>query len=891
MNRSTIASRRGVLAGLLLVTLFALPALSPLWELTLPQSYDGLHRLHRLIEFDQAVRHGVLFPRWTPDLNYGYGYPVFNFFPYADYYLPELLHLLGLSFSQALAAAFLLYTLLAGWSVYLLSRDLWGETPALLAAVAYVYAPYQLHNSLVRGNLPEQFGLALFPLVLWAFRRLIRRRQRRWFVASAVLYAAFLLSHTVLDLMFTPVLLLYLAVQKSTRLREPLLAMGLGGGLAAFFLLPAFFEKGWVRIGQNVGQIVNLGDQFLSWPQLLGPPPTALDRLLHRPDYFGLGWASLALALPALLGWKRQPGNPRPWLALTVGLLLLSVFLTLPVSVWLWERLPFLPYLLYPWRFLSLAALALALLAGATFYLLPSGRWRPAATALALVAVVLVALPLLYPHYYPSNLVSQNVADVLAFESRTGLLGGTSYNEYLPMWVKETPTDSPLLAAYQAGEPLAAIERFDAASLPPGGRILQARYGFNRVELVLNSPQPFQARFHTFYFPGWKATVNAQPADLEPVGRLGLIGLSLPAGESRLRLWFGDTPWRTAGKVISLISAALLLTLVLRRNLWPSPPAVELSSGASWTARRILWLALLALGLLAFKLAYVDRRDSLFRRQGFDGRRVEEASHALDVPLGDQVTLLSYDLSADVLRPGDEAGLTLYWRQQRRLTRRPRLVITLLDPASGRALPQTTSWLPHDYPLEFWELDWYARDVHRLVVPADAPPGRYLLTLALLDEASGDAIGGPVTLTALKVSLPPQDARPEQPLDATLDGKIALIGYDLTAGDPLRLTLYWRCLAVPDDDYTVFVHLLDVHDAIVAQDDGQPRSGTYPTSIWTPGEIVPDEYVLPVTDLPPGNYRLAVGLYRLATRERLPMTDAGGRRLPDDRLLLPVKLP
>jgi hypothetical protein len=885
-------SWRQTLVGLLLVTLFCLPALSPLWSLTLPQSYDGFHRLHRLMEFDQAVRHGVLFPRWAPDFVFGYGYPVFNFFPYAHYYLPELLHLSGLSFSQALVAAFLLYTLLSGYSTYLLARDLVGQAPALLAAVVYVYAPYQLHNSLVRGNLPEQFGLALFPLVLWGFLRLGHRGGRQWFVVSALLYAIFLLSHTALDLMLTPVLALYVIGQRPVKWKEVLLSFVLGGGLAAFVLLPAVFERDWVRLSQIWLTLVNFRQTFLSPSQLIALPPRAISHLLHRPDYLALGPVFVILALPAAVtGWWRGLSKElRPWLAITVALLFLSLFLSSPLSVWLWEHLPVLPYLLFPWRFLGVAVFMLALLAGLTFRLLPSGPWRMATLVVALIAVVLTSLPLLYTHVYPERFVSQDLADALAFETRTGLLGGTSYKEYLPIWVEEAPTDSPLLPAYQADQPLEAVERFDVTSLPPGGRVLEAEYGFNRVEIAVSSPQPFRARFHTFYFPGWKATVNGERIEVSPAGPLGLISLDVPAGETQLRLWFGDTPWRTVGKAISLISVGLLLALALRPNLQRATrPAVP--PPADWTVRQVMGLGAVALVLLAFKLVYVDRYDSPFRRQGFDGVQVDEAEHGLNVPFGDQLTLLGYSLSAEVLSPGDKANLTLYWGQRQRLRHRPRVGLALINPATGEALPQAPGWVPQDYPLEFWELDWYTRDLYSLVIPADASPGRYALRLALFDEASGEPIGETVTLTRVKVPLPPQDVQPEHPLDLTLGKEIALIGYDLTLLDPPHLTLYWRCLTAPSDDYTVFVHLLDSAGTIVAQADGQPRGGAYPTSIWAPGEIVPDEIPLPLEGLPPADYRLAVGLYQLATAQRLPMIDAAGQRLSDDRLLLPVRWP
>jgi hypothetical protein len=899
-------SYRGLLTGLLLVTLFTLPALSPLWNLTLPQSYDGLHRLHRLIEFDQAVRHGVFFPRWIPDVVHGYGYPLFNYFPYAHYYLPELLHLLGLSFSQALAAAFLLYTLLAAYGGYLLARDLFGAAPALLAALVYVYAPYQLHNSLVRGDLPEQFGLALFPLVLWAFRRLACRGTRRWFIASVVLYAVFLLSHNVLSLMFTPLLAVYAVGMGLVGGRRaswwergrPVMALLLGCGLAAFFLLPAFFEKGWVPIGQALEQIADYRRFFLSLQELFGPPPPASVRLLHRPDYEALGWAQTALALPGVLlaGW-RLDREARTWVSIATSILAGSIYAALPQSAWLWERVPLMSYILYPSRFLSLSSLALSLLAAGTVAAVrPERHWRPVVLATGAMGVVLLALPLLYPHTYPPQLISRNVSDILAYETRTGLLGTSSYGEYLPLSVRAAPTDSPLLPAYQAGQRLENIERFDTTSLPAGGRVLDAQYGFNRTQVTVSSPRPFLARFHTFYFPGWKATVNGGRFEPAPYGPLGLISLDVPAGESQLRLWFGDTPWRTAGKVLSLVSAGLLLTLVLKRDLW-APEQVAASEAGAGDRLRVGWrshvllLALLALGLLAFKLAYVDRYDSPFRRQGFDGVRVEEAKHTLDVSFGDQVNLLGYDFSADVLHPGQETELTLYWSQRQRLTRRPRVVLALVNPATGDALPQAAGWVPQDYPLEFWELELCARGVHRVAVPADARPGRYQLTVGLVHESSGDNIGETATLTAIKVPLPALDIQLGYSLDLRLGREIALVGYDMVKDDRLSLTLAWQCLSPPADDYTVFVHLLDGNGAIVAQADGQPRGGAYPTSIWSPGEVVPDEFDLAIEGLPPGDYDLAVGLYLLATGDRLPMTGADGQRWPDDRLLLPVSLP
>jgi len=94
--------------------------------------------------------------------------------------------------------------------------------------------------------------------------------------------------------------------------------------------------------------------------------------------------------------------------------------------------------------------------------------------------------------------------------------------------------------------------------------------------------------------------------------------------------------------------------------------------------------------------------------------------------------------------------------------------------------------------------------------------------------------------------------------------------------------LEWRATAPCERDYTTFVHLLDEHGRIVAQTDSQPRDGRYPTSIWGPGEVVPDQYAIIVPpDLPPGEYGMVVGMYHLESGERLPVRSVAGTATGD----------
>jgi len=195
------------------------------------------------------------------------------------------------------------------------------------------------------------------------------------------------------------------------------------------------------------------------------------------------------------------------------------------------------------------------------------------------------------------------------------------------------------------------------------------------------------------------------------------------------------------------------------------------------------------------------------------------------------------------------------------------------------------------------------------------PPGRAATTIVLLQE---DA----VTLPALQQARPdgrvlwsladddgqpyatayhlPAVAAPAPAPDHTAEaewaGAVRLLGYsldrdDVVPGETVNVTLYWQALTPLGEDYTVFVHLLGEHNPVTggplwAGHDGQPDGGHYPTGRWQPGEVILDVHPLAVPpEAPPGEYELEVGLYLLATLERLPGVDALGQPLPDNAAL------
>jgi len=123
---------------------------------------------------------------------------------------------------------------------------------------------------------------------------------------------------------------------------------------------------------------------------------------------------------------------------------------------------------------------------------------------------------------------------------------------------------------------------------------------------------------------------------------------------------------------------------------------------------------------------------------------------------------------------------------------------------------------------------------------------------------------------------------------ADFDGRILLVAAEVGGEGPLRpggvlpVTLHWRALQGVGEDYTVTVQLLGPDGLLHGQVDSWPVQGTLPTSRWVPGEGVADPYRVPLApDGPAGRYQVTVGLYLLATMERLPVVDAAGNPVAD----------
>lgn len=119
------------------------------------------------------------------------------------------------------------------------------------------------------------------------------------------------------------------------------------------------------------------------------------------------------------------------------------------------------------------------------------------------------------------------------------------------------------------------------------------------------------------------------------------------------------------------------------------------------------------------------------------------------------------------------------------------------------------------------------------------------------------------------------DFEVEKPALGILGDKVVLLDYKLEGplrhGATIRLTLYWQALREMEEDYTVFVHVVDEGGSVWGQWDSQPVSGERPTSGWERGEVIEDVYQITIdVEGPKEGYKIKVGMYLIETGERLP---------------------
>lgn len=573
--------RKDLLVSFLLL-LLSIPAVQSLFIPGGFTAHDLTHHVVRQISMDKLLSEGQFPPRWSGELNNGYGYPVFLF----NYPLPamvgEVFYKLGLGYVDSVKAVLFLSMVISVLGMYLfLNALLKDRLAAFLGAIFYLYAPLRFLTVYVSAAVGSALALGILPFVFWSLvliskgdnspsLKLRRTRGDRgnWgTMLGGLSLAGLVLAHNVTALIFAPVLLAFGWVILRLRsgqvgemrvMRKIGVMFLLGLGLSAWFWIPATFERQYTRFDQVFGAFYK--DQFPTLWQLIRSPWGYGLSHPQNPEpgdmayQIGLMHIGVIGVLGLLMFRGISPSTSlrveeiRVFGGFALALFALSVFLVLKISLPLWENLPFLALVQFPLRFQAWSVFAASIAAALLVKNLPFKKFL----VISLLFLVLYA----NRNHWNINQVFDPGEDYYLNLKTTS----TSYGEHLSKWgrIMEQPA-------------LAKLEMIRGM-----GEIRVIRDKSDEILAEVRTEEGGKLRLNQIYFPGWNIEIDGKKIDFDYLSDPDLIGadgesyglpiFDIDKGNHLVGAKFKNPPVRNLADIITLITVIIFIIVIL--NLW-----------------------------------------------------------------------------------------------------------------------------------------------------------------------------------------------------------------------------------------------------------------------------------------------------------------------------------
>lgn len=531
------------------IFLFALaisiPVILPFFRSGYFPTHDGEWAVVRMAEMFREIRDYQFPPRYSDYLNFGYGYPLFNFAYPFPYYLGTGLHFLGFGFVDSVKIIFAMTVPLSALFMFLASRELWRSTLAgFVSALLYIYLPYRMVDLYVRGSIGESLAFVFFAAIFYILVKLINNhRSKSLIVIGAIFYAMLITTHNIMAILFTLViglfLICFIAIERKKDIIFPLLILFVFGlTLSAFFWMPAIFEKKNILL--SVVPIADRSLYYVDVKKLILPSwgfgsPTDKNGFSYQLGLPQLTILILSLSL-LILSWLK---NKRNFLKETkfkhavilVLILFILIFLLFPQSDFVW-KMPFLSEINYPWTMLAPIGFLISLLSG--FLASKAGLIRYLLLILSVISIFLF-LPYARPQLY----FDKGDSFYLTNDATT-----TSSREYTPLWVKNMPNRRP--------ENKIEIIRGN-------GEVSNLIYNSKKLSFNVATENNVKVRINTIYYPGWKLFIDGRQAKIDFKNDNGVMDVLLTKKNHYVNFVFLETPFRFFADAVSVVSMLVLL--------------------------------------------------------------------------------------------------------------------------------------------------------------------------------------------------------------------------------------------------------------------------------------------------------------------------------------------
>lgn len=531
---------------LLILFILILPTFSLLLRPGYFPMQDNM-QVFRVYQMRRCLDNFQLPCRWVPDMGFGYGYPLFLYYAPGPYYLGAVLSYFT-QYHDAVKIIFVGGFLLSGLSMFVFAYEIFqNKYSALASAILYIYLPVRAVQVYVRGSLSEFLSFIFFPLIFLYYYRLIKTGSKASLVLSALSLSGLILTHNLMSYLFLPLTLIWITVQlfvqrQFGRLPKVLIAFLLGTGLAAFFVLPVVFERGYVHLETLIGGYFGYQQHFVSLYRLFlshawGYGSSAID----PPNQLSLSVGQLQWLLAlvsmvfSLISLKKMPRLAVPIVIFSLFELFI-LFLMHVKSGFIWAALPLLAFLQFPWRLLTISGFITAYIAG----------WVVNKKIFAVLTIA--ACMILYGSFFrPKSWFSYQNSDLFTpvefLRQQT-----TSIYDYLPVSAVRAPNTA------SSGRPL-----FLSGMGLVGKYTIESARQFGALTVV--SPLA-RVELPVYDFPGMQVLVDHQLVS-HTHSYFGLIGIELASGHHDIQVNFTDIPDRLAGDIISVLSLFAVSLFIL----------------------------------------------------------------------------------------------------------------------------------------------------------------------------------------------------------------------------------------------------------------------------------------------------------------------------------------
>jgi hypothetical protein len=581
-NRSF--NRRDALLVLGLITVAAASTLPFFYAAhgQMPEAGDLTNHWPRIVKFDETLRSGVWYPRWLGGMNYDYGAATTIYYAPLLYYALSAAHVLAGDWFASIAWVMVLAATASAIALYVYARGFLSRTASAVAALLYLLLPYRLIDLYHRGALAELIAFVWMPLILAALDAAVKRPSAARVAVTAFVFGLLVVTHPPTAYLFCIALAVLIATQAiAARSWRPItisaIALAVGSALSAVYWLPAITEAKFVH--QGITDLFHNRKGFVT--ELL--TGSTFERLVAAVII-------LTAVLFALYSWLvsgRSRERQSVWFAkrraeqrsettvkqsdddsvtnwrskawLIIGAM--AFLMMTPVVGPLLRLMPGIDGIAFMWRWMAVATLATAMLAGAAVE-----RWRVAHSL----------------RRREARAVAEKVAGANRRLSMVATLATTL--AVLGFGIIACARASNLKQPFAV--PVDYVEQdFTPAGAPSIGDLPDAQLQLlsgapeNRARLIEWKPQervievsatgPDTLHVCSFMFPGWMARLDGEDAPLRQHPTLKTMLIDVPSGSHTIRLTFANTPMRGRAEAVSgvalIICAGMVVASLVRQ--------------------------------------------------------------------------------------------------------------------------------------------------------------------------------------------------------------------------------------------------------------------------------------------------------------------------------------